>query len=98
MSKHLSCQRGRQAGRYFPVTFPPALRRFSRRSRADDSPLRDATTVHRGVLELLTLDLARVADCRPTTETTEHQSAARVVGLVRQLDPEPFAQPVEGRE
>src|SRR2546430_9298083 len=68
---------------------------LSGRSRAHDADLGDTPAVHRGDLEPVALDLDRVSDGREAAETAKHETADRVVRLVRQLDAEALAEGVE---
>src|SRR2546428_1795383 len=57
--------------------------------------LRDAASVDARDLEAIALDIHRVADLGHPAETTEHQSADRVVRLILEREPELLAQIVE---
>src|SRR5256714_11939859 len=85
----------RASGPLLSRHIPPGSGRLSRRSRAHDADLGDTPTVHRGDLEPVALDLDRVSDGREAAEAAKHETADRVVWLVRQLDAEALAESVE---
>src|SRR6267142_2644053 len=98
MDKHPSCQRGGQAGRYSPVTFPGDLLRRPSVAGVHHADLRDSPAVHCSDLEPIALDLDRVANGRKPSKTPEDEPTHRVVWLVRELDTQALAECVERGE
>src|SRR5688500_6895229 len=71
---------------------------LTRRLGPHHPDLCDSATVHCRHLEPVALYLDGVSDGREPTEATEDEPADGVVGLVRQLEAEPFAERLKRRE
>src|SRR5256885_5333377 len=81
----------RASGPLLSRHIPHRSGRLSGRPGAHDPNLGDTPTIHRGDLEPIALDLDRVSNGREAAEAAKHETADRVVWLVRQLDAEALA-------